>query len=464
MLIDELRKYAQSGFAPLHMPGHKRNVELLGTDFPYALDVTELPGLDNLHDMRGVLKETASLAAQLYGSERAFPLVGGSTVGILAAMAALTRRGDKVIIARNCHKSVYNAVELLGLEPIYVLPEVDAETGLYGSVSVKRLESVLVSSEITALVITSPTYEGVVSDVSAIAELAHAHGAKLIVDAAHGAHLGFSSRFPESATRLGADAVIMSLHKTLPALTQCALLHVRESFADEVSRQLATFETSSPSYVLLASIDSCLHMLKDSGEMLFAEYARRLDTFCNATKPLNAIKITESVSKSAFARDAGKLVISTREANISGVALARRLRDEFKLELEMSGVTHALAITSICDSDVTFEHLSNALLQIDRELEPSASVRELPSFDLPVRVLSIGEALNSTSIAKQITDSVNYISAEYVWCYPPGSPLLVPGELISDGLAAMLRTLNYAGVEVKSTRGGIEDGILWVVS
>ena len=214
------------------------------------------------------------VAAGLYGSRKAFMLVNGSTVGILAAIGAHTERGDKILIADNCHRSVYNAVELFGLDPVYLTPETDETSGVSCSVAPAAVESALKTAHgVKLVVITSPTYEGVISDVWSIAGITHERGIPLLVDEAHGAHLGFSDAFPENATRLGADVVVMSLHKTLPALTQCSLLHICGEFADagKTARLLSVLQTSSPSYVLLASIDHCLRLLVSDSEKLFCD-------------------------------------------------------------------------------------------------------------------------------------------------------------------------------------------------
>ena len=224
MLEQKLNELEQSDIYPFHMPGHKR--AFLPFANPYAIDITEIEGFDNLHHATGILQEAQQKAADLYGAKKTYYLVNGSTCGLLAAISAAVPRGGKILVARNCHKAVYHAMYLRQLVPVYLYPE-DTAYGIQGQVTPQMVRKQLEQTpDIRAVVITSPTYDGVVSDVQNIADIVHAYGIPLIVDEAHGAHFGFSPEFPENATRLGADAVIMSVHKTLPAFTQTALLHL----------------------------------------------------------------------------------------------------------------------------------------------------------------------------------------------------------------------------------------------
>ena len=218
-LFETVCTYGRSAI-PMHMPGHKRNTDLLGNDLPYAGDITEIDGFDNLHDMEteGILNAIAKRASALYHAKFAFPLVNGSTGGILAAIRATAAPGDTVLAARNCHQSVYHAIELCELAHTSLLPPTDAVSGIYGSIRPEDVEAAFSKDPtIRAVILTSPTYEGVISDIKSIARTVHRYGATLIVDAAHGAHLGFHPAFPDSALQLGADAVVISLHKTLPS-------------------------------------------------------------------------------------------------------------------------------------------------------------------------------------------------------------------------------------------------------
>lgn len=270
-LYDKLMSYGNSDYYGFHMPGHKRNRSVTGAELPYEIDITEIDGFDDLHHAKGILRQAQERAAEVYHSEETCFLVNGSTAGILSAILGCTRRGEQILTARNCHKSVYHAIYMNELRPVYLYPKFDAEMELNGPVTADDVESLLRQNPgIRAVMITSPTYDGVVSDVKKIAETAHRYGIPLIVDQAHGAHFGFHPYFPDHANRQGADVVINSVHKTLPALTQTALIHMNGTYADreEIKRYLHMLQSSSPSYVLMAGIDNCIHLLHEQREEL----------------------------------------------------------------------------------------------------------------------------------------------------------------------------------------------------
>jgi len=379
MLYEKLKEYAASGVYPMHMPGHKRNGDFMPPGFPCDIDITEIHGFDDLHDPKEVLLESNKLAADLYGSTEAFILVNGTTVGILAAIGAHTERGDKILAVSGCHWSTTNAAKLFGLDIVYITPEVDEMSGVACSVRPESIKSVLDKNpDIKTVIITSPTYEGVVSDAASIAEIVHYAGGILIVDGAHGAHLGFSDSFPENATRLGADIVIVSLHKTLPALTQCSLLHVCSERVDTANLKelLSILQTSSPSYVLMASIDYCLRLLEADGEKLFKVYEQNLKEFDIKIKSLKNLPVLchgQDSSASGhhpgfFDFDPGKIVVITKSTVINGAKLADILRTDHKIEIERVYSNYIIAMTSICDTSEGFTRLADALCSIDQNI------------------------------------------------------------------------------------------------
>lgn len=545
---------------PMHMPGHKRNPEF-GGGLPVGEDITEVESFDNLHEMTGVLGTLAGRFADLYHADRAFPLVNGSTCGILAAVRALTKYGDRVLVARNCHRSVYHAVELCGLRAEYLLPAMS--DGIFRDILPGEVSAALDAFPDTRLVIlTSPTYEGVVSDIRAIASAVHAHGATLLVDAAHGAHLGFSPDFPESPYVPGADAVVLSLHKTLPSLTQTALLLSKERFAADMMRELAVFETSSPSYLLLASMENCAELLETDGERLFSAYSRRLARFRADAEMWQTLRLYRG--NGCYAYDPGKLVILTDSRVLSGPALAGRLRRDYRIETEMAYPGYLICMTSIADTDEGFARLARALGEIDRDpvgrrggsvqtpegwgdavspagvpgktqnvcrttvpgeaiagvaakdtsvnhggqpekhgatvkddsedqmVQPagcSAATKDdsmnqevqpagcgmvakadstdpenssFPHFLLKKRMTS-AEARDREKYLVPLADSLGKTLGEYVFAYPPGIPLGVPGEVIDGRLLSAIRALEDGGVTVKSSSGNLPEKILVLV-
>jgi len=372
MLYQKLKEYSANGVYPMHMPGHKRNSALSPSGFPYEIDLTEIHGFDDLHNPSGILLETAKLASMLYGSEKAFLLVNGSTVGILAAIGAHTSRGDKILVTRNNHWSIDNAAELFGLSPVYIDPVIDEYTSVAYSVDPHDIEKAFEGDpDIKMVIVTSPSYEGVVSDISTIADIVHRRNAILLIDSAHGAHLGFSKYFPANAVSSGADVVVMSLHKTLPAMTQCSLLHCCSARAnpDEIKRLLSVLQTSSPSYVLMASIDSCLQLLKSNKDRFFDDYKRNLEQFDKDIMSLKNLFVlchgSEKKATRFFGYDPGKIVIITKNTRLDGAGLAEILRNEHKIEIERTCEDYVIAMTSICDNAEGFSRLAKALRDID---------------------------------------------------------------------------------------------------
>jgi len=372
VLLDKIKKYTSSGAYPMHMPGHKRNTAMLPSGLPYDVDLTEIDGFDDLHNPTGILLETQELAAKLYGSTKAFPLVNGSTVGILAAIGAHAKRGSKILVANQHHWSIDNAAELFGLTPIYISADIDEASGVQNSITPAAIESALCENPgIELVVITSPSYEGVVSDISSIARIAHAKNIPLFVDSAHGAHLGFSEKFPKSAIEEGADIVVMSLHKTLPALTQCSLLHLctPRANAEETKRLLSMLQTSSPSYVLMASIDSCLRLLEADAPRLFETYFDNLSHFSEIVKPLKTYKVLchgdYQKPLGFYGFDPGKLVVITKDTPLPGIAFGNFMRYEAKIEIERSCESYSIAMTSICDTKEGLEHFAKEIVFCD---------------------------------------------------------------------------------------------------
>ena len=456
-LQEKLEEYYNKNYLPMHMPGHKRNVELLGEKLPYKIDITEIDGFDDLHHASGIIKNIENKAKRIYGSKRSFILVNGSTCGILAGIRSVINFGDKVLVARNSHKSVYNAIEINGLNPIYMLPKI-GEDGIDGNIDSNEVEEKLKENkDIKLVILTSPTYEGVISDVSFIVSIAHKYNVPVLVDEAHGAHLRFMENIcDKEALNSGADIVIQSLHKTLPALTGTALLHIQGDLVKEenVARELSIFETSSPSYILMSSIEECLDIIESKGKELFKEYQDNLKYFYNEAKKFKNLKILGNEIENKDYYDFGKIVIKTNKTNITGKELADILRNDYKIELEMSSINYALAMTSLCDSRENFKRLLDALIDIDNKLEKENKNKEELNIklQLPKKEISILEAIkNNNSEFKNYNELEGRISKEYVWVYPPGIPLITPGEVISKDLINKIEKFIDANIEIRTT-------------
>lgn len=465
-LDEQLLEYEMLDYYPFHMPGHKRIV--IGLENPYKIDITEIEGFDNLHHAENVLLQAQERLRILYESKKAYYLINGSTCGLLSAIGALTDYGDQIIIARNCHKAVYNAVKLFGLKASYVYPEFLAG-GIQGQVKPEDVEYILKKERrIAALVITSPTYEGIVSDIRKIADIAHKYHAYLIIDEAHGAHFSLSSFFPESAVKCGADLVIQSLHKTLPCLTQTAVLHVVSDRVDcrRIEEMLGIFQTSSPSYVLMAGIDRCVKFLNQSGEKMFCEFQQKLDYFYKESQKLKHLHVFQKNdydNYGVYDFDQSKIVISTLSANCNGTLLYRKLLKQYHLQMEMYSADYVLAMTSIMDTLEGFRRLLQALIEIDDELEnkledsffdmecfakKAYAVREKVMEVSDVRKSDVQNNLEET----ELEDCVGKICAEYIYLYPPGIPMIVPGECMTKDFIDVLEKCRTNGLNVQGTR------------
>ena len=466
-IFDKLKNYSDSDYYAFHMPGHKRNLDLMDGTSPYRIDITEIDGFDDLHHAEGILKEAQERAAEVYHADETHFLVNGSTVGILSAILGTTEKGDSILVARNCHKSVYHAIYLNELDPVYLYPKFDTELGLSTEIDAADVQKALEEHPgIRAVMIVSPTYDGVVSDIEKIAEIVHEAGCLLIVDEAHGAHFGFDPYFPKSANMYGADLVINSLHKTLPALTQTALLHVNGERVNrrKVKRYLDMLQTSSPSYILMASIDACIHLLEQTQMQkcsIFKEYAAHIDNLREELKKLKYLKIIRTENTDRY--DRSKFVISVKHAPISSHELYERLLRDYHLQMEMLAGTYVLAMTTVGDTQEGLDRLRDALLAIDAELDAklkSGSGQEqkpmqMTDTDLPLsgrqpsleKVWTIAEAVKCRDVVPSrkgkietcgFADSAGHISLEYAYLYPPGSPLIVPGERITQEAVEIL--------------------------
>jgi len=446
------------GTIPMHMPGHKRNTALTGKDgylekFGAFADITEIEGFDNLNSPNGLFIESMQKAARLWHSEETLFSVNGGTGGILASIFGSISGGGKVILARNCHVSVYNALEIRDAETVYTIPIQNSETGIWGAADAFDLELLLEKHPDTQLVIvTSPTYEGAVSDIRHISNVCHKKNVPLMVDEAHGCHFGFGYGFPESAVTCGADIVVQSIHKTLAGLTQTALIHLNGSLIDrqKIKRALTIFQSSSPSYLLSASIDGCVRLLENHGSELFENWQRNLDRFYMQTSNFKHLKFMKEQSGS-FIFDRSKIVIMTNETVITGIELANILRKQYKIELEMASLAYAVAMTGIGDTWNNLHLLSNALSEIDRKCSFKKQDLLFPEFILPEKVLKASEAEAHIKTAVPLESAVRQICGEYVMAYPPGVPLIVPGERINEYEIHTVEKYKSCGIKVTST-------------
>ena len=501
-LLERLTEYAGSDAYPFHMPGHKRREipDGIPGGFPdtYGIDITEIDGFDNLHHAEGILKDAMETVAAIYGADRSWYLVNGSTCGILSAVFAATENGGKLLTARNCHKAVYHAICLNRLEAEYLYPEEITEFGINGGIRAEDVRKALEKdamrcagnsgdvrgkiTKIQAVLITSPTYEGVVSDIRAITDAAHEYGIPLIVDEAHGAHLEYADQchsFPKSALEYGADIVIQSLHKTLPCFTQTAILHVKGKLVDQdrISRYLSMFQTSSPSYLFMAGMERCIRYMDGDGRNEMIRYEKRLERFMERMEGLQVLEVLDREICGKYRTVAGwdpsKIVVSTMRAeDFHGEELAETLRRKYHLEMEMTAPEYVIAMTSLMDTEEGFERLGTALLEIDgvlrrrmesgrKEKAASETPEGLESkLSHPVRRMLICEAMDADTERTAFQDTVGKVSAEFVYLYPPGIPIIAPGEVFTDAIVEKIMAYKAAGLLVQGPADPDADVIL----
>lgn len=491
-LYNDLTQYTEKDYLPLHMPGHKRNPKF---SQPEALstDITELPGFESLYEDAGALFSLKNRIQTLTNSAHSYLLVNGSTGGLLTAIRSATRRGDTVLLARNCHCSVYHAVRMFGLHAEYILPTLDRyqiAEGIRLFEVKEALEQLLQASPTrpSLVILTSPTYEGRISEVKEISAYLHSHRIPLLVDEAHGAHFSLHPAFPESAVAAGADLVVQSFHKTLPTLTQTAVLHSNGSLVseDRVRQNYKMLQTSSPSFLLLASVDRCITTLETQKDALFSTLRQNLTRFYQKTSALSVLHVV-TPEECATPCDASRIVVTTPPF-LTGLALCRRLREDYHIELEAAFMNTVIAITGIADEKEVFERFADALLSLDAELmklsaaspESAMQPRETPSTDsleaalqtkaasstgspeaalqtdglytLPECVMDSFEAEGLPTEALSYAKCAEKVSAEFLYLYPPGIPLLVPGERIAPPLIARIEQLLTDGYSLYGPR------------
>lgn len=476
-LYQALSDYAASDFYPYHMPGHKRNPAGGEMADYHRIDVTEIDGFDNLHQAEGILREGQLRANCLYGADETYFMINGSTGGMMAAVMAAVEPLDEILIARNCHKSVYNAAILQGLIVRYYYPEIISEYDIYGGVSAGVIGNLLDTyPEVKAVVITSPTYEGVVSDIPGIAAAVHARGKILIVDEAHGSHFGLAPHLPQGAIAGGADLVIHSLHKTLPAMTQTALLHVNGDRVDrgKLRRYLSMLQSSSPSYVLMASVDSCVRFLEEHGARRFTFYQEQYQKFCDKTVRCRHIRIGKMTELSEndydlIAWDTGKIVISVKDTVMNGARLYAVLREQYHLQMEMAADTFVLAMMSVMDTEEGWQRLADAICEIDDRIEKETCAKTAPVRErqaaacqevYPDSLMMPAQAFHKDQEEMLLQSAVGRTAAGFISLYPPGIPLIVPGEIVDEAVIGQVLESRKMNLNVQ---GVSEAGMICVV-
>lgn len=478
-IYERLAALARSDMYPYHMPGHKRNPEAALPAGFAELDITEIEHFDNLHHAKGILKDAMDHAAELYGADRTYFLVDGSTCGVLAAISSVVSRGDTLILGRNAHMSAYHAAYLRDCNVVSLYPELLKEYSVYGAVEAAGLGRLLQQyPEAKAVCITSPTYDGFLSNVEELAALVHAHGKILIVDEAHGAHFGLDARMPRNSMDGGADIVIHSLHKTLPSLTQTALLHVKGSLVnrERLERFLRIYQSSSPSYLLMGSIDHCICQLREHRGEWFDSFLTRRAKLIKELSTLRVLRVVHAGEEVTCAGthagtadvppgnicggfDPSKLMIFCDGAGMSGVEMQRILLEDYHLQMEMAGEHYVLAILTVMDTSEGYARLAKALKEIDAAcgakrkkdgMQQEIFAAAVQSLQEQKRAMSLTQAMDEEAVeAVALKDTQGRIVTEFLYAYPPGISVILPGETMTEQVIALIESYREKGLTMQ---------------
>lgn len=471
-IIDALLRHIRSGIYPMHVPAHKQGrgsntvSAAVIAQYLYKMDLTEVPGLDDLSEPSGCIQDTEAAAAALFSADRSFLLVNGATVGVEAAILAACPPGTRIAISGVVHKSAIAGIALAGAEPVLLYTRLSSKYLMPLGVDPAEVERCLAEEKgIRAVLVTNPSYYGVCQDLEAIASICHKHGAILIVDEAHGGHLSFSSELPISGLHAGADIVIQSAHKTLGSLTQTALMHVKGQRVDHdrLASCLRLLQTTSPSYILMASLDSVIHRLSLEGESLVASAVANAREMRRVIRGLSGVSLLSPEDlEPVFSLDPTRITVSAADRGILGTELQERLRSR-GYQVEFSDLLSTVAVTSYADDDDDLRGFCSAIEDAIADAPSRSSIGEkLRSRVYPLMVraaeeqatsaLSIRAAVLSHRREVLLEDSIGEVSADGVYPYPPGVPLLLPGQVITESVVDLIKELLAVGISIRGIK------------
>jgi arginine/lysine/ornithine decarboxylase len=441
-ILEALDEMKQNRLVPFDVPGHKRgrgNPDLTGFlgEKCMAVDVNSMKMLDNLCHPISVIKEAEELAADAFGAAHAFFMVGGTTSAVQSMVLSVCKRGDKIILPRNVHRSVINIMILCGAVPVYVNPDMNHELGIALGMRLSEVEKAIKENpDAKAILVNNPTYYGICSNLKGITELAHRHGMKMLVDEAHGTQFYFDKDLPITAMEAGADMAAVSMHKSGGSLTQSSFLLIGPDMSEGHVRQIINLtQTTSGSYLLMSSLDISRRNLALHGQEIFdkvkdmVEYAR---------KEINQIGDYYAYSReivngdSIYDFDITKLSVNTLQVGLAGIEVYDLLRDEYDIQTEFGDLGNVLAYVSVGDRMRDIERLVSALAEIRRLYKKDKNSLMTAEYINPRVIFSPQEAFYSDKQSLPLKDCKDKVCAEFVMCYPPGIPILAPGELITD--------------------------------
>ncbi|BAH07870.1 aminotransferase class I/II-fold pyridoxal phosphate-dependent enzyme [Clostridium kluyveri] len=464
-LFDALMEYVNRDTIPFHVPGHKKGVgmdnefkQFIGEN-PFKIDVTVFKLVDSLHHPTGPIKRAQQLAADAYGSDAAFFSIHGTSGAIQSMIMSVVNSGDKLIIPRNVHKSVTAGIILSGAIPVYMQPALNKRVGIAQGVTPETVEDTLKKHpDAKAVLIINPTYYGVATDIKKISDIVHSYDIPLIVDEAHGPHLGFNDNLPMSAIEAGADMCAQSTHKIIGALTQCSLLHVCSERIDinRVHQVLSLLQTTSPSYILMASLDCARRQIALWGKELLdksIELANYVRYEINNIKGFYCFGEEIVGNEGVTALDPTKITINCRELGITGYDLDMILSNKYHIQMELSDLYNVLAVGSFGDTKEAMDTLLHALKEISTEYYVKENKKSdfLDIPDIPKQIKIPRDAFNSPKKPLLLKNSIGMISGEFLMAYPPGIPILCPGEEITKEIVDYVQKLKNTGLYVQGT-------------
>lgn len=460
-IYEALRKFRRMRVVPFDVPGHKRgrgNMELtefLGEDC-MSVDVNSMKPLDNLCHPVSVIKDAETLAAEAFGASNAFFMVGGTTSAVQSMIMYACKSGDKIIMPRNVHRSAINALILCDAVPVYVNPDVNKKLGIALGMSVEQVEKAIEENpDAKAVMVNNPTYYGICSDLKRITEIAHAHGMLVLVDEAHGTHFYFGENFPVTAMQAGADISSVSMHKSGGSLTQSSFLLMGKNINSDYMRQIINLtQTTSASYLLLSSLDISRKRLALSGREIFAETVEMAEY---ARSEINEIGGYYAYSKelingdSIYDFDVSKLSVYTLPVGLAGIEVYDLLRDEYDIQIEFGDIGNILAYISVGDRKRDIERLISAMSEIKRRFGKSGAGMLTQEYITPIVAETPRKAFYSDKISLPLEKSAGRVCSEFVMCYPPGIPILAPGELITDEIIEYIKYAKDKGCSMTGT-------------
>ena len=454
-LLEGLERIKRQRLVPFDVPGHKRGrgnpelTEFLGEQC-LSVDVNSMKPLDNLCHPVSVIRDAEELAARAFGAARAFFMVGGTTSAVQAMILSSLKRGEEIILPRNVHQSVIHALVLCGAVPVYVNPQTDRRLGIALGMSVRDVRAaILTHPDAKAILVNNPTYYGICSDLRQITRLAHEGGMKVLADEAHGTHFYFGKDMPVSAMAAGADMAAVSMHKSGGSLTQSSLLLCGEAVNPDYVRKIINLtQTTSGSYLLLASLDISRRNLALRGQEIF-EKVKRFSNYAreeiNAIGDYYAYSVELINGDSVFDFDTTKLSVNTLALGLAGIEVYDLLRDDYNIQIEFGDIGNILAYISVGDKTKNIERLISALSEIRRNHKRQKKNLLESEYISPVVVMSPQDAFYADKLSLPLEQCAGQICTEFVMSYPPGIPILAPGEQVTDELIAYIRYAREKG-------------------